>query len=42
MFRNPLLVVALAATGDVAVWGVVDNQGLAEFASLLVGVQFTS
>ncbi len=42
MFRNPLLLVALLATGGVAVWGVVDNQGLAEFASLLVGVQFTS
>jgi glycine betaine transporter len=42
VFRNPLLLVALALTGSVALWGMVDNQGLAEFAALLVGIQFTS
>ncbi len=42
MFRNPLLLVALALTGAVALWGIIDNQGLADFAALLVGVQFTS
>jgi len=42
MFRNPLLLVALALTGAVALWGIVDNQGLADFAAFLVGVQFTS
>jgi len=42
MFNNPLLLVALALTGGVAVWGIVDTQGLAAFATLMVGVQFTS
>jgi glycine betaine transporter len=42
MFRNPLLLAALAITGAIAAWGIIDNQGLADFAALLVGIQFTS
>lgn len=42
MFKNPKLLAALALTGAVAVWGIVDTQGLATFANELVGVQFTS
>ena len=42
MFRNPLLLAALAITGAIAAWGILDNQGLADFAALLVGIQFTS
>ena len=42
MFTNPLLIVALAITGAVAVWGIIDTAGLAAFASYLVGIQFTS
>ena len=42
MFRNPLLLVALILTGAIAVWGIVDTEGLAAFASYLVGIQFTS
>ena len=42
MFQNPLLLVALVITGAVAVWGIVDTEGLAAFASHLVGIQFTS
>ncbi|MFQ6022317.1 MAG: BCCT family transporter [Acidiferrobacterales bacterium] len=42
MFKNPLLLIALALTGAVAVWGIVDTPGLAAFASSLVKVMFTS
>ena len=42
MFTNPLLIVALAITGAVAVWGIIDTAGLAAFASYVVGIQFTS
>ena len=42
MFKNPLLLTALAITGAVAAWGIVDTAGLAQFASSLVTVQFTS
>ncbi len=42
MFRNPLLLIALAITGAIAVWGILDTAGLAAFAAALVGVQFTS
>lgn len=40
--RNPKLLVALAITGAVAVWGIVDTPGLADTASRLVAQQFTS
>jgi glycine betaine transporter len=40
--KNPLLLVALAITGAIAVWGIIDTAGLAGFASSLVGIQFTS
>ena len=42
MLQNPLLLVALIITGAVATWGIVDTAGLADFASYLVGIQFTS
>ena len=32
MFRNPLLLIALALTSAVAVWGLVDTAGLASYA----------
>ncbi len=42
MFKNPLLLIALALTGAVAVWGILDTSGLANFASTTVGATFTS
>jgi len=42
MFKNPLMLVALAITGVVAVWGIVDAAGLAAVAAQTVGMQFTS
>lgn len=42
MFKNPLLLIALTLTGAVAVWGIFDTPGLAQFASTIVGIQFTS
>ncbi|NRG17527.1 BCCT family transporter [Rhizobiales bacterium] len=42
MFNNPKLLAALALTGAIAVWGIADTQGLAEFANNLVTIQFTS
>ena len=39
---NPLLVIALLITGVIAVWGIVDNAGLASLSSRLVSIQFTS
>ena len=42
MFKNPLMLVALALTGAVALWGIVDTQGLATFASAVVGRMFIS
>jgi glycine betaine transporter len=42
VLQNPLLLVALIITGAVATWGIVDTAGLADFASYLVGIQFTS
>ena len=42
MFKNPLLLIALTLTGAVAVWGILDTPGLAQFASTIVGIQFTS
>lgn len=42
MFRNPLLLIALALTAGVAVWGIFDTQGLAGFAAAQVKVAFRS
>ncbi len=33
MFRNPLLLVAVALTFGAAIWGIVDTEGLAKFAA---------
>lgn len=40
--RNPLLTAALAATGAIAIWGIADTEGLANFARAAVALQFTS
>jgi len=42
MFKNTLLFIALALTSVIAVWGIVDTTGLADFASSLVKVLFRS
>jgi glycine betaine transporter len=42
MFRSPLLLIALALTAGVAVWGIVDTQGLADFADQRVKIMFQS
>jgi glycine betaine transporter len=42
MFRNPLLLTALAMTALVAVWGVIDTESLAGFAQTSVAQQFKS
>ena len=42
MLKNPLLLVALALTGAVAIWGMVDTEGLATFASTTVRIMFRS
>jgi hypothetical protein len=42
MFKNPLLLSALTLTGAVAVWGIFDTPGLANFSSTVVGTMFTS
>jgi glycine betaine transporter len=42
MFKNPLLLIALALTGLVAVWGIIDTAGLAGFSATLTGILFTS
>jgi glycine betaine transporter len=42
LFTNRLLIVALAITGAIAAWGIIDTNGLAVTAAYLVGVQFTS
>ncbi|GAB4231210.1 MAG: glycine betaine transporter OpuD [Kiloniellaceae bacterium] len=42
MFGNPLLLVALALTGTIAAWGVLDTAGLAAFAARIVALQFSS
>jgi len=42
LFKHSLLITALAITGAVALWGIVDTEGLAESASYLVRIQFTS
>jgi glycine betaine transporter len=42
MLKNPLLLIALAMTALVALWGVLDTAGLAAFAQQEVGQQFSS
>ena len=42
MFKNTRLIIALALTSVIAVWGIVDTTGLADFASSLVKVLFKS
>ncbi len=42
MFRSPLMITALALTGAIAVWGIVDNAGLAALASTAVSTLFTT
>ena len=42
MFKNTLLIIALALTSVIAVWGIVDTTGLAGFAASLVKVLFKS
>ena len=42
MFKNPLLLIALAMTLGVATWGIVDPAGLSSFAQAYVYLQFTS
>ena len=42
MFRNPLLLIALALTGAVAIWGIVDTSGLASFSSNMTKTMFHS
>jgi glycine betaine transporter len=40
--RNPVLVAALAVTGGIATWGMMDNEGLAGVSSRVVGAMFAS
>ncbi len=42
MFKNPLLLIALTLTGAVALWGILDTQGLATFANTMVKQMFAS
>ena len=42
MFKNPILLMSLALTGGVAVWGIADTAGLASFAAAVVGTMFKS
>jgi glycine betaine transporter len=42
MLKNSLLLIALALTGLVAFWGIMDTAELAGFSAMLTGVLFTS
>ncbi|UCF01306.1 MAG: BCCT family transporter [Deltaproteobacteria bacterium] len=42
MFKNPLLLIALALTGLIATWGIIDTAGLTKFSSTITGTMFTS
>lgn len=42
MFQNRLLMLALVCTGSIAVWGIVDTEGLAQLANKVVAAQFES
>ena len=41
-FSSPLLIAALAMTGAIAIWGLVDTAGLAAVSAEMVKVQFVS
>jgi glycine betaine transporter len=41
-FTSPLLITALTITGAIAIWGLVDTNGLAEGSAALVHIQFIS
>ena len=42
LLRNPMLMIALAITGGIAVWGIIDTAGLTALARRLIVIQFTS
>jgi glycine betaine transporter len=42
MFKNPVLIIALTITGVIAAWGILDTEGLAQFATLIVNQLFES
>ena len=42
MFRSPVMLAALVVTGAIALWGLVDAEGLAAFAGATVGQLFQS
>ena len=42
MFRNSVFVTAMALTVVVVLWGVLDTQGLADFANTTVNFIFKS
>ena len=42
VFASPLLLLALFITSAIAIWGLIDTEGLACKAAYLVALQFTS
>ena len=42
MFKNSVLSTALALTAAIAVWGIIDTEGLTEFAASAIKIQFNS
>jgi glycine betaine transporter len=42
MFKNPLLLIALALTIGVSIWGIVDTQGLSQLAAKQVSIVLRS
>lgn len=42
LLRNPMLLIALAITGGIAIWGIFDTAGLTALARRLIVIQFTS
>ena len=42
MFKNPLLLIALALTTGVSIWGIIDTQGLSNFAAEQVKITLRS
>lgn len=42
MFKNPLLLIALALTIGVSIWGIIDTQGFSNFASEQVKITLRS